>query len=588
MNIPLDTASGLPWRERLQDTRAALAIAQQHGLIEIVARVLAARHIALDDVPEFLNPQLRTALPDPFHLRDMDKAVARLMHAIAQKETIAIFGDYDVDGATSVSQLMDYFSALHVPTLPYIPDRMSEGYGPNIAAFDTLIAKGATLIITVDCGTLAFEPIAHAAAKNIDVMVIDHHMSEARLPAAVAIVNPNRIDETSPHTNLCAAGMVFLVLVALNKTLREAGYFNDARKEPNLLPFLDRVALGTVCDVMTITGLNRAYVAQGLKLLAQRQHVGLRALADVARFDAMPSVYHLGFLLGPRINAGGRVGESDLGIRLLMSQDANEAATIAKQLDTHNQERQAIELMVLEQALEQSEAQKNMPVILLTSPTWHEGVIGIVAGRLKEKFARPAIIGSEKNGIIKASARSVTGADMGAVTHRAVSLGLLEKGGGHAAAAGFVFAANKRDAVHEYFAQQLSGAVTAYGESRSKLLDGWIRVSGATQELYDALKQLEPYGLGFPKPKLALRDAKIIHRTVLKDKHLKLVLADDSGKSRLNAIAFNVNDTKLGEMLTTQQTLHLYGELSENHWQGSSSLQFMIDDAAVSYLVPRT
>lgn len=578
----MHTASGLPWRDRLTDERAALAIAQQHELPELVARVLAARNITLDAVPEFLNPTLRSALPDPFHLRDMDKAVLRIMQAIEKRETIALFGDYDVDGATSVSQLADYFAQLNIKTISYIPDRMSEGYGPNIGAFDKLIAQGASLIITVDCGTLSFDPITHAAAKGTDVLVIDHHIGEARLPNAIAVVNPNRIDETSPHTNLCAAGVVFLVLVALNKTLREAGYFNDMRKEPNLLPMLDRVALGTVCDVMTLTGLNRAYVTQGLKLLAQRGHLGLRALADIARFDTTPSVYHLGYLLGPRINAGGRVGESDLGVKLFAAQDEGEAAVLAQRLDQHNKERQAIENIVLEQALAQAEAQANMPVILLASEHWHAGVIGIVAGRLKEKYARPAIIASVTADSAKASARSVTGADIGAATHRAVALGHLTAGGGHAAAAGFSFDIGKRDIVHQYYSEQLSSAVTAYGESRAKLLDGWITVSGATQALYDALKQLEPYGLGFPKPKLALRDARIAHRTVLKDKHMKLVLADDANTSRLDAIAFNVNDTKLGEMLASAKTLHLYGELNENHWQGYKSLQFIVDDAAIA------
>ncbi|MFO0110111.1 MAG: single-stranded-DNA-specific exonuclease RecJ, partial [Alphaproteobacteria bacterium] len=384
---PIIGASGLPWRARLGDERIATAIAQAHDLPEIVARVLAGRGIAPDGVAEFLNPTLRALLPDPSHLRDMEKAVARLVRAIEQRETVAIFGDYDVDGATSVSQLSDYFAALGICSIPYIPDRMREGYGPSIAAFDALIAQGATLIITVDCGTLAFAPITHARAKHVDVLVFDHHLSEARLPEAHAIVNPNRMDETSPHRNLCAAGVVFLVLVALSRALREAGYFNDARREPNLLTMLDRVALGTVCDVMPLTGLNRAYVAQGLKLLAQRGHVGLRALADVARFDAAPSVYHLGFLLGPRINAGGRVGESSLGIRLLDSHDALEAKALAAQLDHYNQERQAIESVVLEQALAQAESQTNRPVLLVASEHWHPGVIGIVAGRLKEKFA---------------------------------------------------------------------------------------------------------------------------------------------------------------------------------------------------------
>jgi single-stranded-DNA-specific exonuclease len=573
-------ASGLPWRSRLTDDRVATAIAQTHGLPEVVARVLAGRGVLPEAVPEFLAPALRGMLPDPFHLKDMDKAVARLVKAIEQRETIAIFGDYDVDGATSVSQLMDYCAALGIRTIPYIPDRMREGYGPTIAAFDTLIAQGATLIITVDCGTLAFDPIAHARSKHVDVLVFDHHLGEARLPEAHAIVNPNRVDETSPHRNLCAAGVVFLVLVALNKTLREAGYFYAARPEPDLLTLLDRVALGTVCDVMPLTGLNRAYVAQGLKLLARRGHLGLRALADVARFDTAPGVYHLGFLLGPRINAGGRVGESSLGIRLLASREEAEARDLAATLDQYNKERQAIESVVLEQALAQAETQRNMPVLLVAAEGWHAGVIGIVAGRLKEKFARPAIVGSLEGGIVKASARSVAGADIGALTHRAVMQGLLLAGGGHAMAAGFSFEAGKREMVHGYYAQQLSAAVTAYGESRAKLYDGWVTVAGANQTLYTALTQMEPYGLGFPKPRLVLADAKILYRQTMKEKHMKLTLADTHGTTRLEAIAFNVGGTNLGELLARAECLHLYGELAENHWQGTRRLQFIIDDAA--------
>ncbi len=577
---PIIGASGLPWRARLADERMATAIAQAHDLPEIVARVLAGRGIALDTVAEFLNPTLRGLLPDPSHLLDMDKAVARLVRAIERRETVAIFGDYDVDGATSVSQLSDFFAALGICSIPYIPDRMREGYGPSIAAFDALIAQGATLIITVDCGTLAFAPINHARAKHVDVLVFDHHLSEAGLPEAHAIVNPNRMDETSPHRHLCAAGVVFLVLVALSRALREAGYFNAVRREPNLLTMLDRVALGTVCDVMPLIGLNRAYVAQGLKLLAQRGHVGLRALADVARFDAAPSAYHLGFLLGPRINAGGRVGESSLGIQLLASHDALEAKALAAQLDRYNQERQAIESVVLEQALAQAESQTNRPVLLVASEHWHPGVIGIVAGRLKEKFARPAIVASIDCTIVKASARSVTGADIGAATHRAVTQGLLLAGGGHAMAAGFSFALEKRDAIHDYYAHQLATAVTAYGESRAKLYDGWVTVSGANQALYDALSQLEPYGLGFPKSRLVLSHAKIIYRQPMKEKHLKLLLADSHGEARLQAVAFNIQDTPLGAMLATAPALHLFGELSENRWQGQSRLQFIIEDAA--------
>ena len=586
-----NTASGLPWNMRLRDDNIAHAIAQQYDIPEIVARILAGRNVARERVPDMLNPTLRALLPDPYHLRDMDKAVARIIAAIEAHEKIAVFGDYDVDGATSAAQLVRYFAALGITILTYIPDRMREGYGPNIAAFDALIAKGTTLIITVDCGTLAHKEIAHAAAKHCDVVVIDHHIGDTQLPEAVAVVNPNRADETSPHTNLCAAGVVFLLLVALNGALREQGFFQEsvirgqqaesAQKQPDLLSFLDMVALGTVCDVMTLTGLNRAYVKQGLKVLAQRHNVGLQSLSSIARMEETPGVYHLGFLLGPRINAGGRVGQSPLGLQLLTSDDMVETQAIAAQLDQYNRERQAIESSVLEQAMLQAEAQQNMPVMLLASPGWHAGVIGIVAGRIKEAFSRPAAVVSLDAGIGKGSARSVAGADMGAAIHRAQHAGIITAGGGHAMAAGFTVPEANIAALHQFLCDQMEASVTAYGESRARLLDGWLRVASITPEWLHAISELGPYGMGFPAPRFALKQVRIVHKQVLKDAHIKLVLMDEGGTARLNAIAFGAIGKPLGEWLLSKPQLHLMVEVKWNHWQGNATPQLVVEDAAI-------
>ena len=554
-------------------------MAQQHGISELLAHVLAGRQVALEQVPQFLHPTLRDALPDPFHLRDMEKAVGRLIQAIDARETIAVFGDYDVDGATSTALLMQYFAALDITLRPYIPDRMKEGYGPTTAAFDTLIKDGASLIITVDCGTLAHAPIAYAQKNGADVIVLDHHLSSGALPEAYAIVNPNRIDETSEQRHLAAVGVTFLTLVALNRRLREAGFF-ASRAEPNLLSLLDLVALGTVCDVMPLTGLNRAFVAQGLKVMAGRRSLGLSVLGDVARLDAAPNVYHLGFALGPRINAGGRVGASGLGVELLTSRDDLHARGIAERLDTHNRERQAIETGVNEHAFTLAEQQQNRPVIMVAADGWHQGVIGIVAGRLKEKFNRPAIVIALENGIGKASARSVPGVDMGAAIHTAVAQGLIPSGGGHAMAAGFSVSADAVEPLHEFLMARMEADVAAFHEARIMKYDTLLSVSGATLVTLDELAQAGPYGLGNPAPRFVLPNVQIFHRSVMKDKHIKLVIGDGSGTARLNAVAFNASDTRLGQWLMTERSLHLLGELKRNSWQGEDSVQFMIEDAA--------
>lgn len=563
---------------RLPDERQAYAIAQAHGIPELVARIIAARGVGVDEAARYLNPSLRDSLPDPSHLRDMDDAVARVMRAIEKGEKIAVFGDYDVDGATSSALLCRYFQALGIGLRPYIPDRMKEGYGPNIAAFDTLIDEGAGLIITVDCGTLAFAPIAHAKARGVEVIVLDHHTAEARLPEALT-VNPNRLDDASEHGTLAAVGVTFLFLVALNRALRAQGRFAHTG-EPDLLSMLDIAALGTVADVVPLTGLNRVLVAQGLKVMAQRRNIGLATLMDVARMDEPPAPFHLGFLLGPRINAGGRVGESGLGLELLTTADPLHARALAEQLDRYNEERRAIEASVLEQAMERAETQANMPFMLLAGEGWHPGVIGIVAARVKEKWQRPTAIVSLEGGVGKASARSVAGADLGAAVHAAHAHGLIEAGGGHAMAAGFTAREEQLAPLHSFLCERLGPAVSDYHAGRRIKLDGWLTASGATLELLEQIDHAGPYGAGNPAPRFALRDALVVHKAAMKEKHMRLTLADPGGQGRLTAVAFNVADTPLGEALIRRNKLHLAGELKRNRWQGRESAQFIIDDAA--------
>ena len=576
----ITTASGIPWVMRLVDERPAYAIAQAHGIPEIIARIIAARGVAIEDADAYLKPSLKNSLPDPSHLRDMDAGVARMVQAIEQRETIAVFGDYDVDGATSSALLMLYAQAIGITLLPYIPDRVKEGYGPNIAAFDTLIDKGTSLILTVDCGTLAYAQVAHANARGCDVIILDHHTAEAHLPKACATINPNRLDETSEHRTLAAVGVTFLFLVAMNRALRTKGFFSAGQSEPDLLSMLDIVALGTVADVVPLKGLNRVLVAQGLKVMAARRSVGLAALMDVARLDEKPGTYHLGYLLGPRINAGGRVGEAGLGLELLTTQDAIHAHTMAQTLDRYNQERQAIEAGVLAQAMEKAEAQANQPVMLIASEGWHQGVIGIVAGRIKEQWQRPTAVVALEGGMGKASARSVDGADFGAAVHSAHALGLIEAGGGHAMAAGFTVREDKLDALHSFLNERMAGAVADYAAGRTLKLDGWLSCAGATLELLEQIEQAGPFGAGNPQPRFGLREVSVVNISVMKEKHLRLVLADKNGKGRLNAVAFSVAGTTLGEALTSRKTLHLAGSLKKNQWQGNTSVQFMIDDAA--------
>ncbi len=438
--------TGRRWAARLGDERLALAIAQRHGLPDAVSRLLAAREVDLEGVPDFLEPTLRKFLPDPSHLKDMDAAIARLVRAVRQSERIVVFGDYDVDGATSSALLLRFFRAVGGNIGVYIPDRRKEGYGPNAPALLKLRQEGTAVVVTVDCGVTAFEPLAEARRVGLDLIVIDHHQAEVALPEAIAVVDPNRIDDASPHKQMAAVGVAFLLCVGVNRALREAGWYTGERSEPDLRQWLDLVALGTVCDVVPLTGVNRALVRHGLLVMAQRRNAGLAALADVARLKETPGAYHLGFMLGPRVNAGGRVGQADLGARLLSSDDPHEVGALAVRLDELNAERRAIERDVLDQAIGRIEGlygpdRKGLPAALVVeSEGWHVGVIGIVASRLVERYGRPTFVIGMDGELGKGSGRSVRGVDLGAAVIAARQSGLLVNGGGHAMAAGLTVA----------------------------------------------------------------------------------------------------------------------------------------------------
>ncbi|PCH53290.1 MAG: single-stranded-DNA-specific exonuclease RecJ, partial [Cellvibrionales bacterium] len=478
---------------RLSDDRLALQLAQQTDIPELLARVLAARGVTVETCEAHLNPTLKTFLPDPSSLIDMDKAAERIADAITSSEHVAVFGDYDVDGATSSALLKRYFEMAEVPLRIYIPDRIKEGYGPNAPAFLKLKDLGVSLIITVDCGTMAHKPLGIAKERGLDVVVVDHHQAEVLLPPAFAVVNPNRLDDTSGLGQLAAVGVVFLLLVALNRTLRARGWFEGDRAEPKLLDLLDLTALGTVCDVVPLTGLNRALVTQGLKVLGARKNIGLAALGDVSKLEGTPGTYHAGFLLGPRVNAGGRVGRADLGARLLTTHDASEADEIAAALDTYNRERQAIEAVVLEQALEQVEvslarsgANQAPPLIIASAKGWHPGVIGIVASRLKDKYERPTfVIAFDGKGVGKGSGRSIPGVDLGRAITAALEAGLLTNGGGHAMAAGLTLAENKLEAFHEFLNARVADDVLSAGETRLLKLDGALTTQAASREMFE-------------------------------------------------------------------------------------------------------
>jgi single-stranded-DNA-specific exonuclease len=573
---------GRKWRQRAGDDRAGLALAQQLGLPEIIGRLLAARGVGVEQAERFLAPTLRDFLPDPSHLKDMDKAVARLAAAIAAGELVAIFGDYDVDGATSAGLLQRFLTAVGGRVRVYIPDRQREGYGPNAPALLRLQQEGAGVVITVDCGTTAHAPLAAAAAAGLDVIVVDHHVAEPALPPAFAVINPNRIDETSPHGVLAAVGVAFLLVVGINRALRVAGWY-AARAAPDLVQWLDLVALGTICDVVPLTGVNRALVAQGLKLLQRRGNLGLAALADAAGVGERLDAYHAGFILGPRVNAGGRVGQADLGARLLASNDQVETRTIARQLDTLNGERRDIEARVLAQAIDQVESgDRHAPLIFVAGEGWHPGVIGIVASRLKERYNRPACVTAVAEGIGKGSGRSVPGLALGAAVIAARQAGLLTNGGGHAMAAGFTVDAARLSPLRDFLAERVVAALGSKGLAPELGIDGVLALGAATPALVSLVDRLGPFGTGNAEPRFALPNMRIVKAEVVGSQHVRCILACGAGSARLKAIAFRSIEGELGPALLHGQGrgFHVAGHLRADNWQGREEVQLLLDDAA--------
>ena len=578
---------GRRWRGRGgADEAAAAMIAQRLGLPEIVGRLLAQRGVEVAEAPRFLAPRLREQLPDPVHLVDMAPAVGRLVRAVRDGEKTAIFGDYDVDGATSAALLLRFFAAVGAEACVYVPDRLREGYGPNAPALLRLQADGAAVVVTVDCGTTAHAPLAAAAEAGLDVIVVDHHVAEPLLPRALALINPNRFDETSPCGALAAVGVAFLLVIAMNRALREAGWYAD-RAEPDLLQWLDLVALGTVCDVVPLTGLNRALVAQGLKVARQQRNPGLRALAAAAGASGPTDAYHLGFVLGPRVNAGGRVGQADLGARLLATEAPALAAQLANRLDAYNRERREIEAQTLAAAIAAVEAAPQSPALVFAAAAgWHPGVIGIVAARLRERYERPACVvaldGVGTDAIGKGSGRSVPGVALGPAVIAARQAGLLVNGGGHAMAAGFTVAAERLAAVRDFLAERLGDGRPGAPPVPELAIDGALSAAGATSGLIDHLDALAPFGAGNPEPRFALPGVVVAHTEPVGQGHLRVALADPIGPARLKGIAFRAAEEPLGAFLAEARgrAVHIAGHLRRDNYRGGDAVQFVIDDAA--------
>ena len=573
---------GRRWRQRAGDDRAGLALAQQLRLPEIVGRLLAARGVAAEVADRFLHPTLRDDLPDPAHLKDMGAAVERLTRAITQGELIAIFGDYDVDGATAAALLQRFLGAVGARARVYIPDRQKEGYGPNAPALLRLKAEGATVVVTVDCGTAAHQPLAAAKAAGLDVVVVDHHIAEPELPPAVAVINPNRVDESSAHGVLAAVGLAFLLVVGVNRALRQAGWYERV-PAPDLVQWLDLVALGTICDVVPLTGVNRALVAQGLKVLRRRSNPGLAALADVAQIGERLDAYHAAFILGPRVNAGGRVGQADLGAQLLASDDPAAILAIAQQLEALNSERRELEARVLGQAIDQVESgERNAPLVFVAGEGWHPGVIGIVASRLKERYNRPACVVAVAAGLGKGSGRSVAGLALGPAVIAARQAGLVLNGGGHAMAAGFTVAEGQLAALRGFLVERAAAVLGSEPLVPELGIDGALGAAAAGPELVGIVERLGPFGAGNAEPRFALPNMRVLRADVVGAQHVRCILGDGAGGGRLKAIAFRCIEGELGPALLQGQggSFHVAGHLRADHWQGAGAIQLLIEDAA--------
>ncbi|MGC9954853.1 MAG: single-stranded-DNA-specific exonuclease RecJ [Rhizomicrobium sp.] len=570
--------SGRRWVISKSDEDAVRALAAEHDIPLVLARVLVARGVSASQAADYLNPTLKRLLPEPLTLKDMDKAVARVLAAIVNGERIAVFGDYDVDGSCSAALLHDFLASVGAPPRVYIPDRLSEGYGPNARALLQLKDEGAGLVVTVDCGAGAMDALTAARQAGLDVIVLDHHAVE-REPPAAAHVNPNRHGDSSGLGHVCAAGIVFLFLVALNRALRDAGRYSSTA-EPDLREYLDLVGLATVCDVVPLIGVNRAFVQAGLAKLAKLERPGLAALAAIAGVAPPFTPYHLGFVLGPRINAGGRVGRCGLGVDLLTA-TGPKAEEFAAALDTHNRERQAIEKLILDEAMAQAATQDNRPFLFLVGEGWHPGVVGIVAGRLKERFGKAAFVAGFEGGLGRGSARSIAGVDIGAIVRAAREAGALDAGGGHAMAAGFSLRPEQTDSFRAFLTAEFAKRADISALVATLALDAVISPAGATASLVRDIARAGPFGAGNPEPVLAVPDAQVVFADVVGKDHVRLRLAGSDG-ARLDAIAFRAADRDLGRALlgARGKRIHAAGRLRAEEWNGCARVQLHLEDAA--------
>lgn len=572
---------GQPWRWR---GGAVDAQGSDFRPDDLVTGLLLSRGCARADLQAYREPTIRGFMPDPSIFRDMDRAAERIVAAIQAQEKVTIFGDYDVDGATSAALLIRLLRDLGLEAGAYIPDRLMEGYGPTGEALVKLAENGSSLIVTVDCGAQAYEALQMAKDAGVDVIVVDHHKCASELPRAHSMVNPNRLDEGegAAHGHLAAVGVAFLLAAAVIRSLRQHGHFSD-RAEPKLIDLLDIVALGTVADVAALHGLNRAFVAQGLKVMAGRRNIGLNALIEASRLDRAPICSDLGFRLGPRINAGGRVGKSDLGVRLLTTEDPEEARDIAAQLEHFNEERRAIEMTVTEQALEAGKGQDNRAVALVSGKGWHPGVIGIVASRLKDKLGRPAIvIALGEDGEGKGSGRSISGVDLGSAVLAAKDEGLLVAGGGHAMAAGLTVASDRIDALADFLDERLAADVTRARGERALLLDAVVATGGVNPAFVDALESGGPYGAGWPGPRIATGPVKVIKADIVGQDHVRSIVAGEDGRS-LKTIAFRAAETPLGQAMLgagSLRKLWIAGRAKIDDWGPRPAAELHLDDAA--------
>jgi single-stranded-DNA-specific exonuclease len=580
--MTFSSVSGKNWKFKNFDHSDIKKYTENYSLSEIAAKLLAIRKNAIEDINLFLNPTIKNLLPNPFHLKDMENAVERTFVSIQKKDTIGIFGDYDVDGATSTALLTRYFLSINQKIKTYIPDRKKEGYGPTINGFQSLINLGTKIIFTVDCGTSSFQPVKMAQGQNVDIVVLDHHQSDVTLPNAYAIVNPNRYDDTSKLNYLCAAGVCFMYLVALNKKLRDMNWFKkNNTKEPNIMNFLDLVSLGTVCDVVPLVGLNRAFVKQGLKILKKRLNLGLKTLYDLCNTQSQPTVFDLGFRLGPRINAGGRVGKSSHGTELLICKDPQRAYQIALDLEKSNKERQSIELILSNQINTEVKKYHNHPVLVMSGDSWHEGIIGIVASRIREKYNKATVLISLDKNQGKGSARSVVCFDIGANIINAVKLGILQKGGGHKMAGGFSIDKKNIPLFRDFIIKQF--------EKKNKLtseinlyLDSTIAPTALNENFYQEINSLAPFGSGNSEPKFVIENLRVLNSKIVGGEHVKSILLGKDG-TMLKTFTWNAKNTPIGTVLTNnKQVFNIAGKMKLNEWKGKRDLEFIIEDIALS------